>query len=389
MSKIEPFKIEVPDAVLEDLRARLGETRWPDEVEGSGWGYGTNRAYLRELAAYWRDRFLPDWRRHEEALNRFAHFRQEVEGVGLHFIHERGRGPRPVPLLLLHGWPDSFFRFHRIIPMLADPVRHGGTADDAFDVVVPSLPGFGFSDRKAMSEDAMADLMVGLMRDLGYPKFLVSGGDTGSLVAMAMARKYPEAVQAMHLTDVGYPTGREDFSTFSPAELEFAGFIRDWWMKEGAFNMIQSTKPQTLAFSLNDSPAGWAAWAMGFICIGGEGKEMEARLGRDALLTNITLYWVTETIASSLRSYYERAHANPPAAPGPKPGVPASVAHCRKDAPLPKEWAERNVALKRFTTLPGGHFAAWEEPEAFARDLRGFRVELGSGVNWPTLVGRF
>ncbi|HKP95161.1 MAG TPA: alpha/beta hydrolase, partial [Fibrobacteria bacterium] len=296
------------------------------------------------------------------------------------FIHERGRGTRPVPLLLLHGWPDSFFRYHKIIPLLADPARHGGGAGDAFDVVVPSLPGFGFSDRKALSEEAIGDLMVKLMRDLGYPGFLVSGGDKGGMVAMAMAHKYPEAVRAMHLTDVGYPTGREDFASFSPAEREFAGFIQGWWMKEGAFNMIQSSKPQTLACSLNDSPVGWAAWVMSFVCIGASGEEMEKRLGRDELLTNIMIYWVTETIASSIRGYYEGAHAAPAVPPGQKPRVPSSVAHCRSDAPLPREWADRNVELKRFATLPGGHFAAWEEPEAFARDLRGFREALGAGA---------
>ncbi len=380
MQAIKPFKIEVPDAVLKDLETRLDRVRWPDEPEGAGWGFGTNAEYMRDLAGYWRKEYLPQWRRHEKALNRFPHFRAEVDGVNLHFIHERGRGSRCVPLLLLHGWPDSFFRYHKIIPMLADPVPHGGKEDDAFDVVVPSLPGFGFSDRKAMPEAAVADLMVKLMRDLGYPKFLVSGGDKGSMVAMSMARKYPEAVRAMHLTDVGYPTGGEDFSTFAPAELEFAGAIQKWWMEEGAFNMIQSTKPQSLAFSLNDSPAGWAAWVMSFLCYRTGGKEMEQRLGRDELLTNVMIYWVTETISSSLRSYYEGAHAGPAAGPAGKIQVPASVAHCLEDAPLPREWAERNVALKRFTELPGGHFAAWERPEEFTRDLRGFRRELGSGT---------
>lgn len=383
MRAVKPFKIEVPDAVLDDLRERLGEARWPAEVEGSGWNYGTNREYLRELVAYWRDRFLPDWRRHEKALNLLPQFKHAVDGTDLHFIHERGRGTRPVPLLLLHGWPDSFFRYHKLIPRLADPANHGGREEDAFDVVVPSLPGFGFSARRAMTEEATADLLVKLMGDLGYPKFLVSGGDKGSMVAMAMAHKHPEAVQAVHLTDVGYPTGQEDFSTFSPAELAFAGAIQEWWMKEGAFNMIQSTKPQTLAFSLNDSPVGWAAWVMSFVCIAADGKEMEKRLGRDELLTNITLYWVTETIASSLRGYYEGARAQPPFPPGRKLRVPSAVAHCSTDAPLPREWAERNVDLKRFSELPGGHFAAWEEPDAFARDLREFRKELAPAALAP------
>lgn len=367
--QVQSFQINVPQAVLDDLQKRLARTRWTDEVEGVGWDYGTNLDYLKELVNYWQHQY--DWRKHEAELNKFQQFRAEVDGVGIHFIYERGKGPNPTPIILTHGWPDSFYRFHKIIPRLTDPEKYGSKPEDSFDVIVPSIPGFGFSDRKAMSEGAVADLWVKLMKDvLGYEQFTAAGGDVGSIVTKYLAFKYPEAVTTIHLTDVGYPTGQEDFSTMSKAEQEFAGFIQQWWFKEGAYNMIQSTKPQTLAYGLNNSPVGWAAWVMSFICIGTTGEEIEKRFSRDELLTNIMIYWVTETISSSVRSYYEGAQAESPMKPGERVEVPTAVAHCAFDAPLPREWAERSVNLKRFTEVPGGHFAAWEEPELFANDLR-------------------
>jgi epoxide hydrolase len=358
----KPFKINVAQETLDDLRARLARTRWPDEIEG--WDYGTNAGYLKKLVDYWHHEY--DWRKHEAGLNQFAHFKAEVNGVSIHFIHERGQGPNPTPIILTHGWPDSFYRFHKIIPMLTNPEKYGGRAEDSFDVVVPSIPGFGFSDRKPMSEGAVADLWASLMRDvLGYKQFTAAGGDVGSIVTKHLAFKYPEAVTAIHLTDVGYPTGQEDFSTFSQPELEFAGFIQQWWFKEGGFNMVHSTKPQSLAFGLNDSPVGWAAWSMILLC-----DPTEQRMTKDEVLTNIMIYWVTETIASSVRSYYEGAHAQSAMKPGDRVEVPSAVAHCHLDAPLPREWANRQVNLQHYAELPSGHFAAWEAPEAFVADLR-------------------
>jgi epoxide hydrolase len=366
---VQPFTINVPQAVLDDLRNRLARTRWTAEVEGVGWDYGTNVGYMKELTDYWQNQY--DWRKQEAELNKFAQFKVEVDGIGIHFIHERGRGPNPTPIILTHGWPDSFYRFHKIIPLLTDPEKYGGKPEDSFDVIVPSIPGFGFSDQKAMSEEAVADLWMKLMQDvLGYQQFGAAGGDVGSIVTKCLAFKYPEAVTAIHLTDVGYPTGQEDFSTMSQAEQEFAGFIQQWWMSEGAYNMIQATKPQTLAYGLNDSPVSWAAWVMSFICIGTTGEEIEKRFSRDELLTNITMYWVTETISSSVRSYYASAHAESSMKPGDRVEVPTAVIHCTLDAPLPREWAERNVNLQRYTELLAGHFAAWEAPESFADDLR-------------------
>jgi epoxide hydrolase len=365
---VQPFTINVPQEVLDDLQKRLARTRWTAEVEDVGWDYGTNVGYMKELVDYWQHKY--DWRKHEAELNHFAHFKAEVDGVGIHFIHERGKGPNPTPIILTHGWPDSFYRFHKVIPMLTDPEKYGGQAEDSFDVIVPSLPGFGFSDRKPMSEGAVADLWVRLMRDvLGYDQFTAAGGDVGSIVTKHLAFKYPEIVTAIHLTDVGYPTGQEDFSTMSPAELEFAGFIQQWWFTQGAYAMIQSTKPQTLAYSLTDSPVGWAAWVMSFFAIGIPGEEIEKRFSRDELLTNIMIYWVTETIGSAARSYYEGAHAASSMQSGDRVEVPTAVAHCTFDAPLPREWAERNVNLQHYSEIPAGHFAAWEAPEAFVNDL--------------------
>lgn len=367
--KIEPFTIAVPEALLDDLARRLAGTRWPDEPEGAGWTYGTSLPYMRDLVDYWQHAY--DWRRHEAYLNRFAHFRAEVDGVGVHFIHERGKGPDPTPVLLLHGWPDSFYRYHRVIPILTDPAG-------SFDVVVPSIPGQGFSDRKAMTTDDTADIFAKLMTEgLGYQKFIAAGGDAGTLIARSLAERHGDALLGIHLTDVGYPDQTTDYTVLTEPEIAFANFIGQWWMNEGAFNMVQSTKPQSLAYGLADSPAGLAAWIMSFMASGTTGEEIEERIGRDGLLTNITIYWVTQTIGSSVRRYYLDAHAAPH--PWQRTPVPAAVAHPPRDAPLPKEWAQRRVNLVRFTELPhGGHFSAWEEPEIYARDVQEFATELRS-----------
>jgi len=375
-SQVKPFTISIPKSALDDLQERLKRTRWPDEAPGSGWTMGSNLAYMKKLVHYWEKKY--DWQKHETELNQFDHFTADVKGVNVHFIHMRGKGPNPTPILLLHGWPDSFYRYHKVIPMLIDPASFGGDADQSFDVIVPSIPGLGFSERKAMATDAFADLFATLMTDvLGYKKFVCAGGDVGSPISMSLALNHPEVVTAIHLTDVGYPDQTTDVSTLTPPEQEFATYIQGWFQAEGAYNMIQSTKPQSLAYGMNDSPVGLAAWIMSFICIGARGAEIETRFSSDELLTNIMIYWLTETIGSSFRVYYEVAHAAPSPNAGQRSDIPAAVAHCPLDAPLPREWAERKVNLQHFTEFPrGGHFIAWEEPELYAKDVQDFVRQL-------------
>jgi pimeloyl-ACP methyl ester carboxylesterase len=375
---IQPFTIAVPQATLDDLRERLARTRWTDEVEGSGWAYGISLEYMKKLVDHWQQSY--DWRKHEAALNTFAHFKANVDGVGIHFIHERGKGPNPTPLLLIHGFPDSFYRYHKVIDRLTDPAKYGGDPNNSFDVIVPSIPGTGFSDRVTLDDQVNADLFAKLMTQvLGYQQFVSAGGDHGAIITQSLARKYPELLIGIHLTDVGYPDSNTDFSTLSPAEIEMAQWVQQWFMAEGiGVNMIMATKPQTLAYGLNDSPVGLAAWLIGYSSSGQKGKEeFKTRFSADELLTNVTIYWVTETINSAASAYYANAHVASGGALEKSTSVPAAVAHCPYDPPLPREWAARQVNLVRFTDFPrGGHFMAWEEPELYANDLLGFISDL-------------
>ncbi len=379
--KIIPFQIKVPGRVLIDLQRRLKNTRWSCQADGTRWEAGTDLNYLKELVAYWRDDY--DWRRHEAAINRFAHFKIELDGMGIHFIHERGKGPDTFPLILTHGYPDSFYRFAKIIPMLTNPASFGGSADDAFDVVAPDLPGYGFSDQP--SHPGMIfrvnNLWARLMTEkLGYNQFGAHGGDWGSTVTEQLARSHPESVAAIHLTDV--PFGHLFQKPVNPSSSEKKFFKRNehWLQKEGAYALIQSTKPQSLAQGLNDSPAGLAAWLVEKLqtwsdCDG----KIETRFTRDELLTHIMIYWATETIGPSFLPYYDYANASVLA--WMKEGmkklagsskVPAAFALFPKDInPPPRDWAERFFNVQRWTRLPrGGHFAAMEEPEMLAKDIR-------------------
>lgn len=375
---IQQFEVHIPDTLLHDLEERLALARWPDEIPDSGWTYGTNLGYPKELIDYWQHKFK--WREQEAKLNKFDQFKTLVDGVNIHFIHMRGKGANPIPIILTHGWPDSFYRFYKVIPMLTDPERFGGKAEDSFDVIIPSLPGFGFSDRKAMPDEAIAEIWAKLMGEiLGYKKFTAAGGDLGSGVTKYLALNHADLVSAIHLTDVGFPTGQElsEAVQMSEAEQEFARFIQHWLFTEGAYFMIQATKPQTLGYSLNDSPVGLASWIVEkFYAWSDCNGNVENRFTKDELLTNIMIYWITETSSSSSRMYMENTRATfakPPTPGRVRSEVPAAVALFPADAPLPREWAERKVNLKRWTKMPrGGHFAALEEPELFVSDLREF-----------------
>ena len=380
---VERFYIQVEEDVLNDLRIRLGHIRWPDQMDGSGWEQGTELNYLQSLVAYWRDGF--NWRAQEAELNRLAQFRAEVDGFNIHFVHERGVGPNPLPIILTHGWPDSFTRYQKIIPLLADPARHGGDPKDSFDVIVPSIPGFGFSSRPnvcGVNSFHVAELWANLMsKELGYPRFAAAGGDIGSGVTRYLATIHPELLVGIHLTDIGIlrdllaPSGRTDLSE---GELRYRSGAAEWIAREGAYMSLQSTKPQTLAYGLSDSPSGLAGWIVEkFRAWSDCGGDPDRSFTKDELLTNIMIYWVTGTIGSSTRMYFENSRTLPPIG---HINVPTGIALFPADIlPPPKESAERRMQISRWTSLPrGGHFAAMEEPELLVDDIRAFFRPLRS-----------
>jgi pimeloyl-ACP methyl ester carboxylesterase len=389
---VERFTVAVPQATLEDLAERLARTRWPGELGGPGWGDGTSPAYLRELVGWWQSGF--DWRAQEAALNRFAHYRATVDGVGLHFVHERGTGPAPLPLVLTHGWPSSFYELLPLVPLLTDPASHGGDAADAFDVVVPSLPGYGFSDplQGRGSANRVPGLWATLMTEvLGYERFGAHGGDIGAMVANRLALEHPERLIGIHVTRTAEPYVGPGAAPLTPAEQALLAARARWHEAEGGYAHLQRTRPQTLAYGLADSPVGLAAWILEkwwawSDCDG----DVERRFTKDQLLTTVMLYWVTGTIGSSFRFHQEWAlgAASLPEAWADRAEVPAGVvrplgqgerirvpaAVALFDYPCPREWAERAYGdLRRFTDMArGGHFSAMEEPELLAEDLRGF-----------------
>ncbi len=361
MYTVKPFKIDVQETVLNDLQNRLRQTRWPDAPDGIGWNYGTDPVFLKSLADYWQNGY--DWRKQEAVLNEIPQFTVEIDGTTIHFQHIKSKNPHAKPLLLLHGWPDCFYRYHKVIPLL--------TGD--YNIVVPSIPGFGFSSHVAMTDDGSAKIIATLMKDaLGYKTFLVAGGDIGSNIARSVANLYPENVAAVHLSDVGYPNGSEDWSTMSEAEQQFGQFIQQWWFREGAYAMLHATKPQTQAFGLNDSPVGLASWIIEkFKAWSTQDGTIEDHFTKDELLTNVMIYWISQTINSSMRTYAVGAFQQ--LASGQKVNVPTGVAIFPGDAPTPKEWAERRVNLKQFTVMEkGGHFAALELPDLWVKEVDGF-----------------
>ena len=371
----EPFTIQVADDVLSDLQQRLQRTRWPDEIEGADWDYGTNLAYLQQLVTYWREHF--DWRAQERLLNRFPQFQATVDGFRLHFLHLRGQGPRPLPLLISHGWPGSFFELYKIVELLADPARYGGEAEDAFEVVIPSLPGYGFSERphqRGMHVTRIADLFLRLMRDeLGYQRFGAQGGDWGSAITSRLGYAYPEHLIGIHLNMLPIFLSPPDVSGLGegPEIQRWLAQVQHYQQDEGAYFQMQGTRPQTLAYGLTDSPVGLAGWIVEKFrawsdCQG----EVERVFTKDELLTNIMIYWVTETINSSTRLYYENAHT-----PGQKLGrveVPTGVAAFPHELVTPvRRIAEASYNLQHWSDMPaGGHFAALEQPEALVKDIR-------------------
>lgn len=377
----QPFKVAVPQKVLDDLQHRLQSTRWIEDA-AAGWEHGTSLDYLKELVNYWQTQF--DWRRQESAINLFSQFRAEIDGFGIHFVHERGKGPDPFPILLTHGYPDSFLRFAKIIPMLADPAKFGGDPADAFHVIAPSLPGYGFSDKpnKSGMIFQVGDLWKKLMDQLGYKRFVAHGGDWGSTVTEQLARSHADAVIGIHLTDVPFWHIFQKPNDLSSREKKYLAETEEWQKKSGAYAMIQGTRPQSVAHGLNDSPAGLAAWLIEKFREWSDcGGNVEKRFTKDELLTNAVIYWATQTINSSFLPYFDYANAGALTWIGEKikewagsSKVPAAFAMFPADiVPAPREWAERFFNVQRWTAMPrGGHFAALEEPELLAQDIREF-----------------
>jgi microsomal epoxide hydrolase len=375
MSKIEPYEIHVPDPLLDDLRERLSRTRFPDQLEGAEWSYGTELSYVRELCDYWRDKF--QWREQERRLNRFEQFRTQIDDLGVHFIHQRSKEPSAIPLVMLHGWPGSVFLFHKVIDALTDPAAHGGDAADAFHVVCPSLPGYGFSDaprRAGFDARAIAELVAKLMARLGYERYAAQGGDWGAIIVTHMGLVDAAHLAGIHLNMVVAtpPSGETDFT---PEELAALAEMAHFQKEETGYQAIQGTKPQTLGYGLNDSPAGLAAWIVEKFrtwsdCEG----DVERRFSKDDLLTNIMVYWATGTITSSMRLYCETMRSGRFGPTDERVEVPTGGAIFPKEIIRPsRRWAERRYNITHWTEMPrGGHFAALEEPDLFVRDVRDF-----------------
>ena len=384
MSAPVPFRIAIPEADLADLRARLAATRWPDEVNDDHWSYGTSLTFLKDLAAYWRDGF--DWRAVEARLNALPQFMIEIDGLPIHFVHAKGRGPAPLPLVISHGWPGSFVEMERIIPMLTDPAAHGGDPADAFDVVVPSLPGFGFSGRPTAAgcgPQAIAGMWGKLMAALDYPRFGVQGGDWGSAVSIWLARTLPERVIGAHLNFMISSLQAAEDKPLTEAERAYVASAVRWRDSEGGYFAIQSTKPQTLGYGLTDSPVALAAWiAEKFRTWSDCNGDVARAIPIDALLANIAVYWFSGNITSSLRIYKENKARPLHFAPGERVLPPVGFAHFPKEIlHPPRSYVERVFDVRQWTDMPrGGHFAAMEQPDLLAAEIRRFFRPLRTPV---------
>ena len=383
MAGVRPFEIAVPDALLERIRARVADYRWHEMPEDGGWAYGTNLDYLKELCAYWLERY--DWRAQEAALNRLPHFTATAEGLALHFIHERGSGPAPLPLLISHGWPGSVFEFRDILGPLAHPERHGGDPADAFDVVAPSLPGFGFSGKPArpMGPRRMAALFAGLMTELlGYPRYLAQGGDWGGAISSWLGYEHAPACCGIHLNimTMRHPDGPQ-----GPEEEAWAArFEAEQVLQEG-YRTQQATKPQTLSYAMMDSPVGVVAWIVekwhGWSDLAGD--DIESVYSKDEILTNVMIYLVTGSFNTASWIYYGRREEGGRilSPEGRRVEVPTGCALFPKELLRwpPRSYVERVYNVTHWSEMPrGGHFAAMEEPERLVEDIRSFARGLRS-----------
>jgi microsomal epoxide hydrolase len=371
---VDPFEVDVASADVAALEDRLGNARWPDQLPDAGWAYGTDREYLRSLCAYWREEY--DWGSFEARCNRFAQFTTTIDGQRIHFYHVRSPSPAARPLLLPHGWPGSVAEFLDVLGPLTEPSAHGGSPDDAFTVVAPSLPGYGFSGptrEQGYGIRRVATTLATLMDRLGYDRYFVQGGDWGSLVAAILAARYPERVVAIHtnMLLVKPSTLEDPVGMLDEAGLAEYRRTKEFQDHESGYRAVQSTTPQSLAYGLADSPVGLAGWIIEKFRAWSDGDDLDASFGRDRLLDNLSVYWLTNTINSSMRLYYETDFG---AAIPDTVDVPTGFARYPGEVQrIPRQWAEAVYDIVHWTEMPaGGHFAAMEVPDLFVEDVRDY-----------------
>ena len=376
---VQPFRVNVAERVLIDLRERIQRTRWPDEIMNSGWNYGANLSYMKELAEYWLHKF--DWRRIENEINAYPNFIAEIEGYKIHFLHIKGKGKKSLPLIITHGWPGSFLEMMKLIPLLTN------NSDLTFDLVVPSMMGYGFSQKITQSGcnvRFMGELWYKLMKALGYEKFGAQGGDFGAGVSTVLALQYPQNVVGVHLNYIpgSYTPYLPDGENLTHEEIQFEKDADNWYTREGAYSHQQRTKALTLAYGLNDSPVGLCAWIIEKFYGWADCKgNIEKVFTKDELLANVTLYWVTETIHSSVRLYNENSKVPLHFKKDEFVKVPVGIARFPLEEPFPpRKYIERAFNIQRWTNMPaGGHFASMEKPELLSEDIIAFFRPLEAG----------
>ncbi|GAA3345558.1 epoxide hydrolase [Amorphoplanes nipponensis] len=383
---ITPFQIRVADDMLDDLRERLRRTRWPEPATVGGWTQGVPLRELQELCEYWTDGY--DWRAAEARLNRMPQFRTDIDGLGIHFVHARSPHPEATPLVLTHGWPGSIVEFAKVIGPLTDPVTNGGEPSDAFHVVCPSLPGYGFSDRPAehgWTVERTAASWVQLMARLGYPRFVAAGHDWGTSISTSIAQRHPDRVIGIHLMPPLVAPDPATFGALTPAEQAALDDLAASGESGDGYSLEQSTRPQTIGYALVDSPAALAAWIIEkFQAWTDCGGDLSTVLTRDELLDNLMLYWLPGTGASAARLYWESFRAVQARFRTGTTDVVAAPTACSifpRENPRPsRRWAQRRFTDIRYWGEParGGHFAAFEQPDLFVAELRaGLRALRG------------
>lgn len=373
------LSINVHDSQIEDLMQRLRNTRFPACLDAQQWDDGASLAFVRRLTDYWQSRF--DWRAQEARLNELPHFQATIDGCEIHFVHQKGKGPEPMPLVLTHGWPGSFVEMERVLPLLTDPASYGGNSADAFHVVVPSLPGFGFSAAlrtPGSGSHGVAGMWLELMTELGYDRFGAQGGDIGAGVSMWLARRFPAQMIGAHVNYIPAsfrPTVSDSVHALTEEERAYLDAVATWSSAEGAYASVQSTKPQTLSYAMTDSPVGLAAWiAEKFRTWSDCNGDIESVFTMDQLLTDISIYWFGHTLDASFRIYKENRLRPLAFGPSERIATPLGVAVFPRELPMPpRSWIERVFEVQRWSSMPrGGHFAALEQPELLVEEIRAF-----------------